>query len=161
MITPVKNHQDFYFINLFNMIVNRSGTEFDMNDEEIEKFAHGLNDNALLLKDKLRDEGQDPSIIEQEIIKQFYSFEGDYYLTEIKRLIQDDYPNWFNSMEGESIELSTICRRIKRYIISSIGENILTNKELGEIELLGFIQKFYEENVIQQKTGFRKQFGSN
>ena len=64
-------------------------------------------------------------------------------------------------MEGESIELSTICRRIKRYIISSIGENILTNKELGEIELLGFIQKFYEENVIQQKTGFRKQFGSN
>lgn len=159
MITPVKNPQDLYFINLFNMIINRLGVELDMDDDEIESYALTLNNDALELKDKLREEGLDPSLIEKEIISKVYSIEGDYYMSEIKRLIQFDYLNWFDSMEGESLELSTMCRRIKRFLEKSLGTDVISSGLLGEIELLGFIQKFYEENVLQQKAGFRKKFG--
>lgn len=160
MITPVKNPQDLYFINLFNMVINRSGIELDMDEDEIESYAYKLNEGALALNNKLRDEELDPSLIENQILSTVFAIEGDYYLSEIKRLIQFDYMSWFDQMEGEGLELSRMCRRIKRYLEVSIGIDAIKNRDLGEIELLGYIQKFYEENVLQQKTSFRAKLPS-
>jgi len=140
MIHPIKNPGDNYFINLFNHSVNHRGVELDMNETELEDFCNQQAKLAETYQIQELGKGRQSEAIDTEIIKNFYSFEGDYYMEKIKEIIKHSYEDSAMFSEGfEGVKMSQKYRSLKALLIRQYGERKVNAQELSDKEVDQFL----------------------